>query len=499
MGAGGADDVVDARIVNRWAWWRYVLALAASAIAAFANAVLQPWIGGQTLLILYLPALLIAGRFGGFGPALLATALCLAASFLINGALVQTSADVVAVTIFVSMGIGLGLGGNLFNRTSRNAEAGLAELRANQARLQTVLDTVPDAMVVIDERGIMSSFSATAERLFGWTADEAIGRNVSMLMPSPYQEEHDGYLHRYLTTGERRIIGIGRVVVGMRKDGATFPMELSVGEARIGNERVFVGFVRDLSERQATERRLQELQGELIHVSRLTAMGEMASALAHELNQPLSAIASYVKGSVRLLEAETVERERLRDALTKAGDQALRAGDIIKRLREFVSKGETDREMENLGKVVEEASLLALVGAKEHGIKVSFDFNPKTPPVMIDKVQIQQVVLNLIRNAIDAMEISPVRNLRVSARPEGENLAVVAVADSGSGVSPEFISQLFQPFMTTKVTGMGVGLSISRSIIEAHGGRIWVEDNRGGGAVFRFTLPTVSKEDIDGE
>jgi two-component system, LuxR family, sensor kinase FixL len=256
MDAGGADDVVDVRRVSRRAWWGYALALVASAIAAFANAVLQPWIGGQTLLILYLPALLVAGRFGGFGPALLASALCLAASFLINGVMVQTSADVVAVVIFVAMGIGLGLGGNLFNRTSRDAEARLAELRANEARLQTVLDTVPDAMIVIDERGIMTSFSATAERLFGWTPAETIGRNVNMLMPSPYQEEHDGYLERYLTTGERRIIGIGRVVVGLRKNGQTFPMELSVGEARIGQERVFVGFVRDLSERQATERRL---------------------------------------------------------------------------------------------------------------------------------------------------------------------------------------------------------------------------------------------------
>jgi two-component system, LuxR family, sensor kinase FixL len=491
--------VGEARAARRKLWWGYGLALVASGMAAFANAMLHPWLGEETLLILYMPAVLVAGRFGGFGPALLATALCLSASYLINGGLVHGNADLVGVAIFVTMGVGLGMGGNLFYRTSKDAEVRLAELRANQARLQTVLDTVPDAMIVIDEQGIVSSFSATAERLFGWTASEAIGRNVSMLMPSPYQEEHDGYLHRYLTTGERRIIGIGRVVVGLRKNGQTFPMELSVGEARIGEVRIFTGFVRDLSERQATERRLQELQGELIHVSRLTAMGEMASALAHELNQPLSAIASYVKGSARLLDAETIERERLREALTKAGDQALRAGDIIKRLREFVSKGETDRDMENLGRVVEEASLLALVGAKEHGVKVSFDFNPRTPPVMIDKVQIQQVVLNLIRNAIDAMETSPVRNLRVSVRPEGAGLAVVAVADTGPGVSPEFASQLFQPFMTTKATGMGVGLSISRSIIEAHGGRIWVEDNPGGGALFRFTVPTVSKEDIDGE
>ncbi len=151
-------------------------------------------------------------------------------------------------------------------------------------------------MIIIDPQGIMESFSATAERQFGYRADEVIGQNVSMLMPSPYREQHDTYLKRYLTTGERRIIGIGRLVVGQRKDGSTFPMELSVGEVRSGQRRAFTGFVRDLSEREASQKRLQDLQGELIHMSRFTALGEMASTLAHELNQPLSAVANYLKG-----------------------------------------------------------------------------------------------------------------------------------------------------------------------------------------------------------
>jgi len=221
-------------------------------------------------------------------------------------------------------------------------------------------------MVVIDEQGIMSSFSAAAERLFGWTRAEAIGRNVCVLMPEPYRNAHDGYLERYRKTGERRIIGIGRVVVGQRRDGTTFPMELSIGEARTGDTRFFTGFVRDLSERRQTERRLQELQSELIQVSRLTAMGEMASALAHELNQPLSAIASYIKGSTRLAKAEIIDRGRLLDALERANGQALRAGEIIKRLRDFVSRGETERTLESLTKVVEEARL-ASTSTPPHG------------------------------------------------------------------------------------------------------------------------------------
>ena len=156
----------------------------------------------------------------------------------------------------------------------------------------------------------MQSFSAAAERLFGYSAAEAMGKNVKMLMPSPDREGHDGYLQRYKATGERKIIGIGRVVVGERADGSTFPLELSVGEVKTGQRRFFTGFIRDLTERQKTEAQLQELQSELVHVSRLTAMGEMASALAHELNQPLSAIANYMKGSRRLLEESPTSAPR---------------------------------------------------------------------------------------------------------------------------------------------------------------------------------------------
>jgi PAS domain S-box-containing protein len=174
-------------------------------------------------------------------------------------------------------------------------------VKSREAHLEAILATVPDAMVVIDERGLIQSFSATAERLFGWTAQDVQGRNVSMLMPAPYRQEHDGYLARYLTTGERRIIGLGRIVVGQRKEGTTFPMELAVGEVLLGGRRQFVGFVRDLSNRQENERLLHEVQSELLHVSRLSTMGEMASALAHELNQPLSAMANYLQGSKRLL------------------------------------------------------------------------------------------------------------------------------------------------------------------------------------------------------
>lgn len=357
-----------------------------------------------------------------------------------------------------------------------------------EALLASILETVPDAMVVIDSRGIVQSFSSAAERLFGWRADEVVGKNVRLLMPSPNAEAHDSYLQRYLTTGERRIIGIGRVVVGLRKDGSTFPMELSVGEVKRDGGSLFTGFVRDLTERQVAEGRLQELQAELLHVSRLRSMGQMAAALAHELNQPLTATAMYLRGAQLLLDRpDTPDLTRTREAIRLAMQQTQRSGDIIRRLREFVARGEVGQSPENIIKLIEESSALALVGAKERGIKVMMNFDPALPPVLVDRVQVQQVLLNLLRNAIEAMESSPVRELSIGAAA-ADGMIRVSVVDTGSGIDDTVTQQLFQPFVTTKVNGMGIGLSVSRAIIEGHKGRLWMEPNPAGGSIFHFTV-----------
>lgn len=478
-GYGGAALLSGLAIAVRWAF--------------------TPVFQDRPFFLLFMPAVILSAAFWGSGPALLATAITLVAGVALSGITLHSHpADVVNALLFLALGPALAFGGwRLRRQTDQTADA-LIHLGEREAHLRSILDTVPDAMVVIDEHGIMQSFSATAERLFGWRADEVTGRNVSILMPQPYRDAHDSYLSRYLTTGERRIIGIGRVVVGERKDGSTFPMELSVGEMQSRAERFFTGFVRDLSETQATERRLQDLQAELVHVSRLTALGEMASALAHELNQPLSAIANYVKGSVRILDQDQPDAAKVRNALVQAGDQALRAGEIIRRLRDFVSKGEAERRVEPLAKLIEEAGALAMIGAKETGVRVTFAISAETPYVLADKVQVQQVLLNLMRNAVEAMQESPRRDLIVSSTPGEDDTVLIQVTDTGPGISPEVAARLFQPFVTSKSNGMGVGLSISRTIIEAHGGRIWAESAPSGGTIFSFTLRTIPEEELNG-
>jgi two-component system, LuxR family, sensor kinase FixL len=475
----------------------YALALAVALLGFAVRRMLDPILTVQATYIFFTPAIIVASAVGGFGPGLLATALGVAGGLYFSGDLAAPDIrELTSAAAFGAIGFGIAWFGGWFRRNRRAAAAAAEQVLARQAHLKSILDTVPDAMIVIDERGTIHDFSAAAQRTFGYAAEEAVGQNVRILMPSPYREGHDGYLARYLTTGERRIIGIGRVVVGERKDGSTFPMELAVGEMRSNDRRFFTGFVRDLTERQDTESRLQELQSELVHISRLTAMGEMASTLAHELNQPLSAIANYLKGVRRLLERHGGEQSAvIGEAVGKAAEQALRAGDIVRRLRDFVARGETERRVESLAKLVEEASALALVGAKEQGIRVRTLYGLDVDLVLADKVQVQQVLLNLMRNAVEAMAASPRRDLLLSTAL-AEGMAVINVADSGPGIDAEMAAQLFQPFVTTKPHGMGVGLSISRTIVEAHGGRIWTEPNPGGGTIFRFTLPRVSDEDV---
>ena len=371
-------------------------------------------------------------------------------------------------------------------------------LKASAAHLESILSTVPDAMVVIDARGRILSFSKTAEQLFGISEAEIVGANVNLLMPQPDRGLHDGYIRHYLETGERRIIGKARTVTGRRRDGSTFPMDLFVGEAIADGERVFTGFVRDLTEKRSTEQRVEELQSDLVHSARISAMGTMASTLAHELNQPITAVANYMEAIRDLLATPNPDDlPMIREALGDAASEAIRAGQIVRRLREFVARGDTEKTVEDLPRLIGEAAELALMGAREKGVSARFDLDPAATPVLVDRVQTQQVLINLMRNAVEAMSDAPERLLTVSTCDDEHGFVRVTVADTGPGVEDQVADELFRAFNSTKAGGMGLGLSICRTIIEASGGRIWMEPREGGGALFHFTLVKVGGEDSD--
>ena len=364
-----------------------------------------------------------------------------------------------------------------------------AELEDRERRLSTIIETIPDAIITIDETGIVQSFSSVASRVFGYAADEVVGRNVSMLMPSPYSGAHDGYIARYLKTGERRIIGSGRLVVGLRRDGTTFPMELYVGEISLDDRRLFLGAVRDITSRQEMERRVQNLQATLLEAARLTTLGEMASALAHELNQPLSAIRSYLDAGQHLLDPAKVEvPPRALEMIEKAAGQARRAGEVIQHMRQLARKGETERQVTDINVVVQDGAALASIGSRQ-AVDIGFELASDLPNVLIAVTQVQQVVVNLVRNSQEALAAVPDARITVCTERAGGDFVRVAISDNGPGLAPEVVQRLFQPFITTKSSGTGIGLSICKSIIESHGGRIAGTTAPGGGARFTFTVP----------
>jgi two-component system sensor kinase FixL len=472
----------------------YAFAATAVLLAFLLRYVLMGVLDDRAIYILFVPPILLAAVTGGIGPGSLAVLLSLcSASYLWS--LTPGGVRFTELAVFIAVGVAIAYLGELLHRSRRDFAIAEEALDTREAHLRSILDTVLDATIVCEQDGTIVSFNAAAVRQFGFSEAEAVGQNLRMLMPHPYRQEHDGYLQRYLTTGEKRIIGVDRVVVGQRKDGSTFPMKLAVGEMRRGGKRFFTGFVRDLTEREESAARLQEIQSELARLARLNEMGEMASTLAHELNQPLSAIANYVHGCARILQGSESERDiQLREALREAGEQSVRAGQIIRHLREFVTKGETEKAPENLRQLVEEAGALALVGSREKGVRSVFDFATGVAQVMVDRIQIQQVLTNLMRNAVEAMKDSPRKELRVGFRPSPGGEVTVTVEDSGPGIPDEIADQLFKPFTTTKAGGMGIGLSISKRIVEAHGGEMTVARSELGGARFMFTLPAYEGE-----
>lgn len=369
-----------------------------------------------------------------------------------------------------------------------------SELRAD-GLFQALMKTAVDGVMVIDAHGTIQAYNPACERLFQFTPADVLGQNVKMLMPAPYRGEHDNYLKHYRETGEAKVIGIGREVSGQRKDGSTFPMYLSVGEGTLYGERVFVGIVHDLSslygEREAFEARLLDVREDLERVARVSELGQVAAGIAHEMNQPLTAMMNYCNAAKRLAASgKPGDAEKSVAMLAKVSEQAERAGQIVRRMRDFLEKRAATRGAEDVVAIVDDAMALGLIGAKSANVKARFVHEPNLPLVTVDRVQIQQVLVNLLRNAVEAMAEVETRKITLTlSRTHGGDRVLVQVADTGPGISPAIVEKLFTPFVTTKTHGMGIGLAISKSIIEAHGSDLAARPNTGGGTVFEFSLP----------
>lgn len=355
-----------------------------------------------------------------------------------------------------------------------------------------LLDVAVDAVVIIDHRGIIEAFNRAAERLFGYTSAEVTGTSVNRLMPEPDRSRHDDYIQRYLASGDSRVIGIGREVDARRKDGSTFPVALSVGRIPDADPPRFVGFLHDLTNRQQAAEERERIQQRMRRVSHLATLGEMAGAIAHEINQPLTAISNFAVASERLLAAPDPDLGEIRDALRQIAGQAMRAGEIIRRLRELVRARETRREPADINGLIREVWALTQSDARLHGVRLSLELTDDLPTAIVDGIQIQQVLLNLIHNGIEALmdDTGSEREVIVRSRRSDGGEIEISVVDSGPGVDPSIAQRIFDPFCTTKEQGTGLGLAISRTIVEAHRGRLELRPNAPHGACFLMTLPS---------
>lgn len=366
-----------------------------------------------------------------------------------------------------------------------------AALRKSEGQLRSILDTVPEAMVVMDQAGSIVAFSAAAEKLWGYRAQEVLGRHVATLAPIDTRPVHLSRLARFVETGEG-IVGEIVDTLAETADGRRIPVEIRTGVAHSDDGMLLTLFARDLREQIETESRISELSAQIAHVSRQSAMSELAADLAHELNQPLSAVANFLSAA-RLTIDDGATPAQVTDLLRQAGEQTQRAGEIIRRMRAFMARGEIEMCPESVEQTVRDAAELVLTGTSRFGISVSFDLDPAAPTVFADRIQVQQVIVNLMRNAMEALRNSdrPDRNILLSSQRLGGQSVEIAVVDNGPGIPAKILEQLFSRFTTTKGAGcgMGIGLSISKRIIEGHGGTLTAENMPEGGAVFRFTLP----------
>jgi two-component system, LuxR family, sensor kinase FixL len=361
-----------------------------------------------------------------------------------------------------------------------------------ESLLLSVLDTAVDAIIIIDDRARILVYNQACERLFGYKAAEALGQNVRLIMPDEYARDHDRYLSDYANTGHRKIIGIGREVRAQHRDGTVFPVNLSVGEAITPAGRRYIGIIHDLRQRVENEERLNQLQANMVHMARVSTMDEMGAALAHELNQPLTALMLYLQAVERACERPESGNpipENILAVLRKAVREAERAGNIIQRMRQFVEKRDPQRRLVDINPLIADALELTKFGTRPGITSIKCHFEPDLPQVFVDPVQIQQILVNLARNALEAVKGRSNPEVTIATRRDARGVSI-QVEDNGPGIQADAIPDLFKTFASSKAGGLGLGLAISKSIAQSHGGTLEVDPGgKGRGAQFILTLP----------
>lgn len=369
------------------------------------------------------------------------------------------------------------------------------QLLEREARLNSIFNASIEGIITVDINGIIISVNAAVETIFGYLPDELIGHSITKLMPGPESKKLPDFKN-YLQLQISEFISQVREVEGLRKDGSVVPLDLSVAEFIMDDIRYFTGIIRDVSSRKQQAKHDKDHLEALAHVTRLGLMGEMASGIAHEVNQPLTAISGYTQGCLNLISAGTQDLARFTEILQKTHSEALRAGQIIHRMREFVKSRKIYRSTVYVNALVKDALSLCAADFKHDNIQIKFELAKKLPAINVDKVQIEQVILNLLRNSIESLKDLPPdleRKLVIRTYIRDHDYIEVSVKDNGKGIKESERAKILTPFFTTKTSGMGMGLSISRSIIEAHEGILYFNSREEKGSTFYFTLPPARK------
>lgn len=364
--------------------------------------------------------------------------------------------------------------------------------RLRQAQ-RVVVETANDAVVSADESGAIQFANPATVRVFGYYPEELIGKPLTVLMPEYMRKLHENGFRRYLATGQRHLNWQGTELTGLRKNGQEFPVEVAFGELAMKGHRVFTGFIRDISERKRAEEereRLRQAQAELAHINRVSTMGEITASLAHEIKQPISAAVTNAQTCLRFLARDVPDLAEAQEAASRLIKDVTRASEIISRIGSLFQKGILQRGLTDINELIREMIVLLRGEAATNSISIHSDLASGIPQLMADRVQLQQVLMNLMLNGIEAMKgVRSPRRLTITSRQTNDRQLLVSITDTGAGIHPEQAEQIFKVFVTSKPQGTGMGLPISRSIIESHGGRLWTAPSTGQGAVFQFTLP----------